>query len=87
MNVCMSKNVSDLVVIVVLIYGIMQNLLPFLGSLLRKSSEAYQNFSVIKSVRESENLQVYFIWVVWLHFYLFLLPLAPQPGFRWLKGG
>uniref|UniRef100_M0ZVG8 TVLP1 n=1 Tax=Solanum tuberosum TaxID=4113 RepID=M0ZVG8_SOLTU len=36
----------------------MQNLLPFLGSLLRKSSEAYRNFSVIKSLRESENLQV-----------------------------
>lgn len=35
-----------------------QNLLPFLGPLLRKSSEAYRNFSVIKSLRESENLQV-----------------------------
>ncbi|KAH0651962.1 hypothetical protein KY285_031425 [Solanum tuberosum] len=36
----------------------LQNLLPFLGPLLRKSSEAYRNFSVIKSLRESENLQV-----------------------------
>ena len=35
-----------------------QNLLPFLVPLLRKSSEAYRNFSVIKSLRESENLQV-----------------------------
>uniref|UniRef100_A0A2P2JQK0 CNH domain-containing protein n=1 Tax=Rhizophora mucronata TaxID=61149 RepID=A0A2P2JQK0_RHIMU len=35
-----------------------QNLLPFLGPLLRKSSEAYRNLSVIKSLRESENLQV-----------------------------
>ncbi|XP_059293196.1 vacuolar sorting protein 39 isoform X2 [Lycium ferocissimum] len=36
----------------------LQNLLPFLAPLLRKSSEAYRNFSVIKSLRESENLQV-----------------------------
>ncbi|XP_057955176.1 vacuolar sorting protein 39 isoform X2 [Malania oleifera] len=36
----------------------LQNLLPFLGPLLRKSSEAYRNFSVIKSLRHSENLQV-----------------------------
>ncbi|MCD7449003.1 Vam6/Vps39-like protein, partial [Datura stramonium] len=36
----------------------LQNLLPFLGPLLRKSSEAYRNFSVIKSLRESENLQI-----------------------------
>ncbi|KAJ0039961.1 hypothetical protein Pint_28286 [Pistacia integerrima] len=35
----------------------LQNLLPFLGPLLRKSSEAYRNFSVIKSLRQSENLQ------------------------------
>ncbi|XP_044470200.1 vacuolar sorting protein 39 [Mangifera indica] len=36
----------------------LQNLLPFLGPLLRKSSEAYRNFSVIRSLRQSENLQV-----------------------------
>lgn len=36
----------------------LQNLLPFLGPLLRKSSEANRNFSVIKSLRQSENLQV-----------------------------
>ncbi|XP_022741564.1 vam6/Vps39-like protein isoform X2 [Durio zibethinus] len=36
----------------------LQNLLPFLGPLLKKSSEAYRNFSVIKSLRQSENLQV-----------------------------
>ncbi|KAL2552906.1 Vacuolar sorting protein 39 [Forsythia ovata] len=36
----------------------LKNLLPFLGPLLRKSSEANRNFSVIKSLRESENLQV-----------------------------
>ncbi|KAL4378998.1 hypothetical protein GQ457_02G014270 [Hibiscus cannabinus] len=36
----------------------LQNLLPFLEPLLRKSSEAYRNFSVIKSLRQSENLQV-----------------------------
>ncbi|KAK4778126.1 hypothetical protein SAY87_018313 [Trapa incisa] len=36
----------------------LQNLLPFLGPLVRKSSEAYRNYSVIKSLRQSENLQV-----------------------------
>ncbi|KAG7015348.1 Vam6/Vps39-like protein [Cucurbita argyrosperma subsp. argyrosperma] len=36
----------------------LQNLLQFLGPLLRKSSEAYRNSSVIKSLRQSENLQV-----------------------------
>ncbi|KAL3505909.1 hypothetical protein ACH5RR_031291 [Cinchona calisaya] len=36
----------------------LQNLLSFLGPLLRKSSEAHRNYSVIKSLRESENLQV-----------------------------
>ncbi|CAL1399773.1 unnamed protein product [Linum trigynum] len=36
----------------------LQNLLPFLGPLLRKSSEANRNLSVIKSLRQSENLQV-----------------------------
>ncbi|PNT36366.1 hypothetical protein POPTR_005G123000v4 [Populus trichocarpa] len=36
----------------------LQNLLPFLGPLLKKSSEAYRNLSVIKSLRQSENLQV-----------------------------
>ncbi|KAL3630294.1 Vam6/Vps39-like protein [Castilleja foliolosa] len=36
----------------------LKNLLPFLGPLLRKSSEGHRNFSVIKSLRESENLQV-----------------------------
>ncbi|GKU94529.1 hypothetical protein SLEP1_g8010 [Rubroshorea leprosula] len=36
----------------------LQNLLPFLAPLLKKSSEAYRNFSVIKSLRQSENLQV-----------------------------
>ncbi|KAK9990410.1 hypothetical protein SO802_025395 [Lithocarpus litseifolius] len=36
----------------------LQNLLPFLGPLLRKSSEAYRNLSVIKSLRQCENLQV-----------------------------
>lgn len=36
----------------------LQNLLPFLGPLLRKSSEASRNFSVINSLRQSENLQV-----------------------------
>ncbi|XP_044480658.1 vacuolar sorting protein 39-like [Mangifera indica] len=36
----------------------LQNLLPFLGPLMRKSSESYRNFSVIKSLRQSENLQV-----------------------------
>ncbi|KAL3844829.1 hypothetical protein ACJIZ3_002232 [Penstemon smallii] len=36
----------------------LKNLLPFLGPLLRKSRESYRNFSVIKNLRESENLQV-----------------------------
>ncbi|MED6182652.1 Vam6/Vps39-like protein [Stylosanthes scabra] len=36
----------------------LQNLLPFLGPLLRKSSEMYRNCSVIKRLRQSENLQV-----------------------------
>ncbi|KAL8168245.1 hypothetical protein V2J09_009744 [Rumex salicifolius] len=36
----------------------LKNLLPFLGPLLRKSSEAYRNFAVIKRLRQSENLQV-----------------------------
>ncbi|CAN1166527.1 Vacuolar sorting protein 39 [Linum perenne] len=36
----------------------LQNLLPFLGPLLRKSSEAYRNLAVIKNLRQSENLQV-----------------------------
>lgn len=36
----------------------LQNLLPFLGPLIRKSSEASRNYSVIKSLRQSENLQV-----------------------------
>ncbi|XP_048445299.1 vacuolar sorting protein 39 [Pyrus x bretschneideri] len=36
----------------------LQHLLPFMGPLLRKSSEAYRNLSVIKSLRQSENLQV-----------------------------
>ncbi|KAL8522506.1 hypothetical protein ACS0TY_012610 [Phlomoides rotata] len=36
----------------------LKNLVPFLGPLLRKSSEGHRNFSVIKSLRESENLQV-----------------------------
>jgi hypothetical protein len=42
----------------------LQNLLPFLGPLLRKSSEAHRNLSVIKSLRQSENLQVciYHAW-------------------------
>nr|XP_043607613.1 vacuolar sorting protein 39-like [Erigeron canadensis] len=35
----------------------LQNLLPFLGPLLRKTSEAHRNYSVIKRLRESENLQ------------------------------
>lgn len=35
----------------------LQNLLPFLGPLLRKTSEAHRNFSVIKRLRECENLQ------------------------------
>ncbi|KAJ6818181.1 vam6/Vps39-like protein [Iris pallida] len=36
----------------------LQNLLPFLEPLLRKSSEGRRNYSVIKSLRFSENLQV-----------------------------
>lgn len=36
----------------------LKNLLSFLGPLLRKSSEAHRNFSVIRRLRESENLQV-----------------------------
>ncbi|KAF3594454.1 hypothetical protein DY000_02028008 [Brassica cretica] len=36
----------------------LQNLLPFLAPLLRNSSEAHRNYSVIKSLRQSENLQV-----------------------------
>ncbi|XVE82624.1 hypothetical protein DITRI_Ditri16bG0020800 [Diplodiscus trichospermus] len=36
----------------------LRNLLPFLGPLLKKSSEAYWNSSVIKNLRQSENLQV-----------------------------
>ncbi|XP_047333997.1 vacuolar sorting protein 39-like [Impatiens glandulifera] len=36
----------------------LQNFLPFLGPLIRKSSETYRNLSVIKSLRGSENLQV-----------------------------
>ncbi|PWA85420.1 vacuolar sorting protein 39 [Artemisia annua] len=35
----------------------LQNLIPFLGPLLRKTSEAHRNFSIIKRLRESENLQ------------------------------
>lgn len=35
----------------------LQNLVPFLGPLLRKTSEAHRNFSVITRLRESENLQ------------------------------
>ncbi|MBA0707012.1 hypothetical protein Golax_019094, partial [Gossypium laxum] len=34
----------------------LQNLLPFLGPLVKKSSEAYRNSSVIKSLRQTENL-------------------------------
>ncbi|KAL2348516.1 hypothetical protein Fmac_002516 [Flemingia macrophylla] len=36
----------------------LQDLLSFLGPLLRKSSEMHRNYSVIKSLRQSENLQV-----------------------------
>ncbi|VVB10023.1 unnamed protein product [Arabis nemorensis] len=36
----------------------LQNLLPFLAPLLRNSSEAHRNYSVIKSLRQSESLQV-----------------------------
>ncbi|KAI3813532.1 hypothetical protein L1987_18258 [Smallanthus sonchifolius] len=35
----------------------LQNLIPFLGPLLKKTSEAHRNFAVIKRLRESENLQ------------------------------
>ncbi|XP_023737817.1 vacuolar sorting protein 39 [Lactuca sativa] len=35
----------------------LHNLLPFLGPLLRKTSEAHRNFSVIKRLRECQNLQ------------------------------
>ncbi|KAK1439143.1 hypothetical protein QVD17_04958 [Tagetes erecta] len=35
----------------------LQNLVPFLGPLLKKTSEAHRNFSVIKRLRECENLQ------------------------------
>ncbi|KAJ9564640.1 hypothetical protein OSB04_000606 [Centaurea solstitialis] len=35
----------------------LQNLVPFLGPLLRKTSEAHRNFSVITRLRESQNLQ------------------------------
>ncbi|KAK7294451.1 hypothetical protein RJT34_17340 [Clitoria ternatea] len=36
----------------------LQDLLSFLGPLMRKSSEMHRNCSVIKSLRQSENLQV-----------------------------
>ncbi|KAK9129879.1 hypothetical protein Sjap_010366 [Stephania japonica] len=36
----------------------LQNLLPFLEPLLKKTSEAHRNFSVIRSLRYNENLQV-----------------------------
>ncbi|KAF5205069.1 Vacuolar sorting protein [Thalictrum thalictroides] len=36
----------------------LQNLLPFLEPLLKKSSEAQRNLSVVKNLRQSENLQV-----------------------------
>lgn len=36
----------------------LQDLLSFLGPLLRKSNEMYRNCSVIKSLRQSENLHV-----------------------------
>ncbi|KAL4560224.1 hypothetical protein LXL04_032374 [Taraxacum kok-saghyz] len=36
----------------------LDNLIPFLGPLLRKTSEAHRNFSVIKRLRESQNLQI-----------------------------
>ncbi|XP_058766537.1 vacuolar sorting protein 39-like [Vicia villosa] len=36
----------------------LQNMLPFLGPLVRKSSEMYRNCSVVRSLRQSENLQV-----------------------------
>ncbi|CAN6469973.1 unnamed protein product [Victoria cruziana] len=39
-------------------YTKLQNLLPFLEPLLRKSSEGRRNYSVVSSLRQSENLQV-----------------------------
>ncbi|KAI3785289.1 hypothetical protein L1987_44405 [Smallanthus sonchifolius] len=36
----------------------LQKLYPFLGPLMRKTSESYRNFSVIKSLRQYESLQV-----------------------------
>ncbi|KAI7746579.1 hypothetical protein M8C21_005733, partial [Ambrosia artemisiifolia] len=36
----------------------LQKLYPFLGPLMRKTSETYRNFSVIKSLRQYESLQV-----------------------------
>ncbi|XP_073220091.1 vacuolar sorting protein 39-like isoform X3 [Cicer arietinum] len=36
----------------------LQNLLPFLGPLVRKYSEMYRNCSVVRNLRQSENLQV-----------------------------
>uniref|UniRef100_A0A7C8Z1A3 CNH domain-containing protein n=1 Tax=Opuntia streptacantha TaxID=393608 RepID=A0A7C8Z1A3_OPUST len=36
----------------------LKDLLPFLGPLLRKSSEGHRNFAVIRRLRESESLQV-----------------------------
>nr|XP_043618228.1 vacuolar sorting protein 39-like [Erigeron canadensis] len=36
----------------------LQKLYPFLGPLMRRSSESYRNFSVIKKLRECESLQV-----------------------------
>ncbi|PWA81788.1 citron homology (CNH) domain protein [Artemisia annua] len=35
----------------------LQKLYPFLGPLMKKTSESYRNFSVIKSLRQLENLQ------------------------------
>ncbi|KAA3457505.1 vam6/Vps39-like protein isoform X1 [Gossypium australe] len=43
----------------------LQNLLPFLGPLVKKSSEAYRNSSVIKSLRQTENLQVCKLFYLW----------------------
>ncbi|PWA87087.1 Citron-like protein [Artemisia annua] len=36
----------------------LQNLYPFLGPLMKKTSESYRNFSVIKSLRQLENVQI-----------------------------
>ncbi|XP_071711605.1 vacuolar sorting protein 39-like [Rutidosis leptorrhynchoides] len=36
----------------------LQKLYPFLGPLMRKTSETYRNFSVIKSLRQCESLEV-----------------------------